>query len=256
VLGNETRDLKIQGRDPAGAGRLNHDSLERRRGEAGTRAARSTNAANRCRMRGSPGTFVQRLKVMAVAGLVGMFLNGAISAMMPLTNRHQHARIPAQGQRGEQKSKQSDANRVLHATHPIPTVRAFQARRARRGRFRSRAPWGPAAVGRKSGLSRGSVCKPCSQSQVYHRGKVKRPVSPPGSDQAVTARSSTANLSTTAYYDQQPHPAEISATHAPDSLSRGCYPSTRAAASQSKTEDPIRAAQRVLMLSLSFAPQP
>ena len=97
MLGNETRDLTIQGRDPAGPGRLDHDPLERRRGEAGTRTARSADAANRCRMRGSPGTFVQRLMVMAVAGLVGMFLNGAISAMMPFTNRHQHACIPAQG---------------------------------------------------------------------------------------------------------------------------------------------------------------
>ena len=54
-------------------------------------------------MRWGPGTFVQRLMMVAVARLVGMFLSGTISAMMPLTNRHQHARIPAQGQRGEQK---------------------------------------------------------------------------------------------------------------------------------------------------------
>jgi hypothetical protein len=43
--------------------------------------------------------------VMAVAVLVCRLLNGSGAAMVPLTQRHQHARISAQRKGGEQNGQ-------------------------------------------------------------------------------------------------------------------------------------------------------
>ena len=111
VLGDEPRDLPDEERNSARARRLEYNVHARRCGKPRTRAAGSANAAHGCGMGRISGIAGRRLMMMAVAVLmlVRMRRNGA--AMMPVAQRHQHARVAAQRQcRHEQREQESAEN--------------------------------------------------------------------------------------------------------------------------------------------------
>ena len=106
MIGHEARDLANEEWYASRDWRLKHNSQTRWRSETRARTARSADAAHRCRVSRIAGIVAGSLVVVAVAVLVGVFLRGPGTAVLPLAQDHQHAGVTAQRQRREQQGQQ------------------------------------------------------------------------------------------------------------------------------------------------------
>ena len=121
MLGDETRNLANKEGNASGARRLGYDPQARWRSQGRTRAAGSADAAHRCRVRWVAGIAAWRLMMVAVVVLVSVLvLRSSGTAVVPLAQGHQHARVAAQRQRREQQGQQCDPGNVLHSSNLIP----------------------------------------------------------------------------------------------------------------------------------------